>query len=113
MKKAITFLIISLLQIASAFDCINKDEQQELKPGPDRIVVKKFVHTLVYEKDSCGARGCDIRIYSQVHSKCVTNSFNVKGFYIENSLMPKQVTISTEGKPKKYFYSPLRGNFEL
>lgn len=113
MKKIIIFLTVLLSYSALAFDCINRDEQEELKPSPGRVVIKNFVHTLVYEKDSCGARGCDIRVYSQVHSKCMTNSFNGKGFYVENTLMPKQVTISKEGKLFTYFYSPLRGIFEL
>jgi hypothetical protein len=113
MKKLIILLTVLIQQTAFSFECVNKDELANLKPNTEKVIIKNFVHTLVYEKDSCGARGCDIAIYSQVLSKCIVNSLNVKGFVLENSLEPNQVTISVDTKNTTFFYSPVRGQFGL
>lgn len=119
MKTILFLLIISFSSLTLSSDIMNDCIQGDLeayltkKEGLENIYIKKYAdHSLVFSEDSCGAKGCEIQVFSEVTPFCTTETLTVKGFYINGSLATSSVEIKTDGQVKKYRYFTSEAKFK-
>ncbi len=95
--------------------CINGDIKEYLYKSEklENLFFKKFAnHSLFYSEDSCGAKGCEIRIFTKVSPFCLRETLTIRGFYLNNSLSSSSLEIKSDGVIKKLNYFPSEMRFK-
>ncbi len=105
--KVVIILITYMFSTALFAKCIKQDArlylQSQSKAKYNTIVKNK--HTLLYSESSCGAKGCEYFIYSELPLKCRTLTLNVKGFLIPNSFNFNTVKFKVNQKTNQYIFN--------
>ena len=72
---------------------------------------KSLRHNLIYSNDSCGARGCELFIFTEILPGCTTLTFNRMGYPLPNSLRGNILKIRKSGKINSYKFSSIHQKF--
>jgi hypothetical protein len=113
MKFFILIASLILIHKTAIADCINQDAAKFLETSEqlENLIEVEFAnHKLIFSKDSCGAYGCEIRIFTKITPFCTRETLTTKGFYIDGSLTSRSVEITRRGVNKRfeYFSSEMR-----
>ena len=101
-------LILLLCPLGLEAKCLKLDDLK-VEAG---IKIIKVRHVLMYVSDTCGARGCEIELYSKDPAGCFQNSLTTKGFLIPESFSESEVRISINAVPTKFKFNESRMKFE-
>ena len=93
--------------------CIKADIKSYLESIKviDYFKVSSNNHTLVYSKDSCGIRGCELIVFTEIFPGCKKISFNQMGYPILNGLRGHSLTIKQNKEKKHFRYSQVYKKF--
>ena len=108
-------LYLLFLPIIAQAACLTDSVEGHIKnmTGAEKIIViKKFQHELAYSEESCGASGCEIHLFSEVYPGCLTETLDIKGFYINDGLQQNYLLLRVKNKKRRFFYNKKTKQFQ-
>lgn len=113
MKTLVLLSALIFIHMTARADCLDQDALRYLKTVEkleNLIEVEFSNHQLIFSKDSCGANGCEVRIFTKTTPFCTRETLTKKGIYIDGSLTSRSVEIRIKGVNKRfeYFSSEMR-----
>lgn len=108
-------MTVFLLCGLSAFgECVDDPDKfmQKVAPGSEISVHKFMEHKIFVPKDSCGAKGCELYVFSPRSTKCHQLSLNIKGHLFPETLKRGFIGVQENGKLKAYRYDLIQGAFK-
>lgn len=114
--KILGFLLALVsVQTAALAECLGPEVAKHLRTVEklENLVEVAFAdHTLVYSKDSCGARGCELRVFTRTTPFCTQETLTTTGLYVDGSLTSKKIEVRSKGTVKRFQYYPSETRFK-
>ena len=109
----LTFFFLVSLNVKAEPSCLKTSVKSYMSVMGvnEYISIVHSVHNLVFSKESCGYKGCELFVFSEIFPGCIAKTFHKKSFLIPNSFRRNRISVKEENQRIDYKFSHRESRF--